>query len=445
MPSFVQSDNTKKIENVKPIQRQLQSFPEITLINNPYKQIFGALPFGSIEFPPSKPEFKLPVPGEGLPRVIHYCADQSGCGFWRMIWPGDEMLAQNKAVIMTLYQMVLDGRFYQGIDAIRLQRQCTDAQSDFVKHLKEISAQLKQQTGKGFRIIYEVDDICAPASAIPDYNVCKSAFTDDNILRVMKEIVHNCDEMVVVSKTMKEHYQKHLEYDKISVIPNYAPRYWLDRGFDETKTMNNYRQHKRKPRILYAGSMTHFDLLNKNNQNDDFGHVVDFIIRDIMTERKYQWIFLGGAPAKLRHFIGKGVEFHDWTAIVDYPDMIKKLNANIMIAPLANNVFSRSKANIKLVEGGALGIPVVAQNIDCYNSDGWKYRFDTAPEMFKVIDGIMATNDSYKEAVRHGRDYADRFWLKDNIDEWVKLYTTPYGDERRKENVAFLANNRSQF
>lgn len=444
MPSFVQSDNNKKIENVKPIHRQLPSFPELTLINNPYKWKFGALPFGAITMP-APPEFKLPIPGEGLPRVIHYCADQSGCGFWRMIWPGDELLAQNKAVIMTLYQMVLDGRFYQGIDAIRLQRQCTDAQSEFVKALRDISGQLKEQTGKGFRIIYEVDDICAPAKDIPDYNVCKSAFTDDKILKTMKEIVHNCDEMVVVSKTMKEHYQKHLEFDKISVIPNYAPKYWLDRGFDETKTMNNYRQHKRKPRILYAGSMTHFDLLNKTNQHDDFGHVVDYIIRDIMTERKYEWIFLGGAPAKLKHFIGKGVEFHEWTAIVDYPDMIKKLNANVMIAPLADNVFSRSKANIKLTEGGALGIPVVAQDLPCYNSDGWKYLFKTAPEMFKIVDEIMATNDSYKEAIRHGREYADRFWLKDHVDEWVKLYTTPYGDEKRKENKFFLENNKSQF
>lgn len=445
MPSFTTSENIKKIDNIKPIHRPTITFPEFTLIDNPYTKKFGEIPFKTLRVKNTKPEFKLPVPGEGLPRVIHYCADQSGCGFWRMIWPGDELLAQNKAVVMSLYQMVLHANFYLGIDAIRLQRQCTDAQLEFVKLLTQISKTLKEQTGKGFKIIYEVDDICAPAQDIPDYNVCKTAFTDDKILKIMKEIVGLCDEMVVVSKTMREHYKKHLEYDKITVIPNYAPKYWLDRGFDETKTMNNYRQHKRKPRILYAGSMTHFDILNKINQQDDFGHIVDFIIKDITTDHKYEWVFLGGAPAKLRHYMGKGVEFHDWTSILDYPDKIKSLNINLMIAPLANNTFSRSKANIKLIEAGALGIPMIAQNIDCYNSDGWKYLFDTAPEMFQMIEKVLANNNSYKEAIRDGSEYADRFWLKDHLDEWVKLYTTPYGDPSRKENAVFLSNNSSQF
>ena len=235
MPSFVNSDNTKKIANVKPIEfRGVQN--NLTNLNNPFNSPLDRLPFGSKVKPAelSKPNaFKLPVPGEGLPRVIHYCADQSGCGFWRMIWPGDEMLSQNKAVIMTLYQMVLLAPFYQGIDAIRLQRQCTDAQLEFVKFLRQVSDDLKKQTGKGFRLIWEVDDICFPAEAIPDYNVCKTAFTDDKIGKTIKEMMNYCDEITVVSNTMREHYKKHLNFDKISVIPNYAPKYWLDKGIDE--------------------------------------------------------------------------------------------------------------------------------------------------------------------------------------------------------------------
>lgn len=447
MPSFVNSDNTKKIANVKPIEfRGVQN--NLTNLNNPFNSPLDRLPFGSKVKPAelSKPNaFKLPVPGEGLPRVIHYCADQSGCGFWRMIWPGDEMLSQNKAVIMTLYQMVLLAPFYQGIDAIRLQRQCTDAQLEFVKFLRQVSDDLKKQTGKGFRLIWEVDDICFPAEAIPDYNVCKTAFTDDKIGKTIKEMMNYCDEITVVSNTMREHYKKHLNFDKISVIPNYAPKYWLDKGIDEQRIIEKYRKNKKKPRILYAGSATHFDLLNKSNQQDDFAGVVDAIAKDIMFTKKYEWVFMGGMPEKLRQFMGKGIEFHNWKEITEYPSHLKSIGADVMIAPLADNIFSRAKANIKLTEAGALGIPMVAQNLDCYNSDGWEYLFDTSDQMFQQIANILASENNYKHAVRSGREYADRFYLKDHVDEWILLYTTEYGSEKRKENKYFYENNKDQF
>jgi hypothetical protein len=441
MPAFVPSDVNKKVANIKPIH-SYKNEVRLTNLSNPFRN-----PFESSRVSPvaRQPEFKLPIPGEGLPRIIHYCADQSGCGFWRMLWPGDELLSQNKAVIMTLYQMVLFAPFYQGIDAVRLQRQCTPTQLEFVKFLRQVSDELKRQTGKGFRIIWEVDDICGPPECIPDYNVCKSAFTDPSIGDIIREIVHHCDEMVVVSEIMREHYIKYFNYNKISVIPNYAPKYWLSKGIDEQRLVENLRDNKKKPRILYAGSATHFDILNKNQQMDDFGHVVDAIIRDIVVTKKYQWVFMGGIPSKLRQFIGKGVEFHDWREITEYPNLISEIKPNVMYAPLADNIFSRAKANIKLIEAGALGIPMIAQDLPCYNSDGWKYLFRTSDELFQSISQLVNSEQNYKEAIRDGKAYADRFWLRDHVDEWNLLYTTEYGDNQRKENKSFYGNNIQQF
>lgn len=135
---------------------------------------------------------KIKPPGEGLPRYIHYNADQSGCGFWRMLWPASQLLIYNKAVVSTSYHMVLDPNFYKGIDAVRLQRQCTENQYRFVKHLRKISNALKDKTGKGFKLIWEVDDVVCPVKDIPDYNKCKEAFTNPQISDTVKRIVHLC-------------------------------------------------------------------------------------------------------------------------------------------------------------------------------------------------------------------------------------------------------------
>lgn len=439
------SEQPKKVPNLKPLNRPtLSKHSDFTNLKNPFKS-YGPKTFGELMIKSrNSGGFKLPVPGEGLPRVIHYCADQSGCAFWRLLWPAEELLAHNKAVVMTLYQMVVLGQFYMGIDAVRLQRQCTEPQVAFIKFLRKVSDDMKQQTGKGFRIIWEVDDLVF-ADLVPKYNMCGEAFQDPQIEKNVKEAVHLCDEVTVPSEYMASIYRERLAYDKISVIPNYAPKNWIDRGYDKEHVLENYRKHKSKPRILYAGSGTHFDVANKVNQQDDFAGVVDAIAKDIMVDKKYEWVFLGAIPNKLRQFIGKGIEFHQWCAITEYPEMIKKLKVNISIAPLQDNAFARSKANIKLTEAGMQGIPCIAQNLDCYNFNGWKYLFDTSDELFKKIDEIVSSELKYEEASDFAKNYSDAYMLQDHLDEYVLLYTTDYGNDKRKECKSFLKNNPKQF
>lgn len=453
MAQFVQPSSDKKLSNIKPV-RALQSIvsnaENFTNIQFPFGKNYGPKVFGNIHtvlksYTPVTQVTKINQPGEGLPRVIHYCADQSGCAFWRMLWPSNELLAYNKAVVMTLYQMVLAGNFYNGISAVRLQRQCTVPQLEFIKFLRNVSNEMKSQTGKGFRIIWEVDDIILPACDIPDYNVCKSAFEGDDTHNNMREIVKYIDEITVVSSYMKSHYAKHLNFDKITVIPNYAPKNWIDKGISRETVFNNYHKYKNKPRVLYAGSGTHFDVSNRVNQMDDFAHVVDRIIKDIKIDKKYEWVFFGAVPLKLKQYIGSGIEFHEWASIDEYTEILKKLNVNVSIAPLEKNNFTRSKANIKLTEAGAQGIPCIAQNLECYNSDGWEYVFDTADQLFEKIEHVLQDEDIYMKASDDAREISSRYILQNHLDEYILLYTTEYGDLKRKENKSFLRNNPQQF
>ena len=443
MASFVTPQTNIKVPGIVPTQPPSHNHPL-----TPFKKHIGHNPIPRtpwVSLPKPEP-FKIPVPGEGLPRILHYCADQSGCGFWRMIWPADDLLAYNKAVVMTLYQMVMIPHFYGAIDAVRVQRQCTEAQLEFVKFLREVSNEFKRQTGKGFKIIYEIDDVVR-TSDIPLYNACREGFIDPKIENIMKQIVHLTDEMTVVSPYMKKLYQKWLGFDKITVLPNYAPKHLVDIGFNMDKLLFNYKKSKnKKPRILYAGSATHFDVIHKNSGKDDFFHINNYIIDDLLNKKKYEWVFLGGAlPYRLREFIGKGVEFYPWIPLPEYPDFIRNLNCQIMVAPLENNEFNRAKSNIKLTEGGAFGIPVIAQNLECYNSDGWKYLFDTGEEMMKMIEEVIKNKTNYQEAIEFGREYAKKYILKDHLDELVTIYKTEYGSPERLQYQMFAELNKEQF
>jgi glycosyltransferase involved in cell wall biosynthesis len=405
-------------------------------ISNPFTNQLGNLGCG---VPKAK---QIPRPGEGLPRYAHFNADQSGCGFWRMIWPAEQLLVYNKAVVSTLYQMVLDPNFYRGTTAVRLQRQCTENQYKFVKHLRKVSDQLKNKTGEGFKLIWEVDDLVCPVDDIPDYNKCKEAFTNPQILDTVKRIVNLCDEMTVVSPRMREHYKKHLSYDKISVIPNYVNRNWVDGLYDKSKLMQKYETGKNsKFRIGYAGSPTHFDVANRANQKDDFYHVVDSIIERIDD---YDFVFFGGYPKKLLPYVQSGkVQHMPWGNLDKYPKLLDSLNLNLMIAPLMDNAFSASKSNIKFLEGAVMGVPCVTQDIAAYEVSPWK--FTDSDGMFDHIENILKSEESYEEASDLAWKIAGDYWLDEHLDEIKLIYDTPYGDSIRKDHKFFLKNNAEQF
>lgn len=365
-------------------------------------------------------------------RGINYYADFSGCGFWRMIWPEHIVNAYQKAIIHGSTVMVTDEKYYTNVKCVRIQRQATPAQLDFVRFLKKLGQKLD------FSLVYEIDDIVFYED-IPEYNKFRGAFADDKIRKATTEMMSMADEITVTCDYMKQYYIDKTGNNNVTVIPNYPPRFWLDQ-YDENETINNYNKRKKKPRVLYAGSGAHFDVDNKVGQQDDFGHVVDTVIK---TVNKYQWIFIGAFPMRLRDLVRTGkIEYHPWVSLYEYPRLVKKVRPNVMVAPLIDNVFNRAKSDLKFVEGCALGIPAICQDLCTY--DNAFYKFTTGDEMVDLIDGVMKDKNTYMKAVRRGRLMADTRWLEnpENHDKYTELYTKPYGDSGRVQlNKLNLVSN----
>jgi len=372
----------------------------------------------------------LAMPGADLHRAVNYYADYGGCGFWRMIWPEILLNGYNKAIINGLTTMVVDPRFYGGIKAVRLQRQATPVQLEFVKFLKHVAQH------HDYKVIYEIDDIIFKDD-IPDFNRCKVAFEDDNILKSSLEMMKMSDEISVTCEYMKEYYKDKTGNKQITVIPNYPPRFWGDGFYNESRLSLNYDKHKKRPRIGYCGSGTHIDVTNKTNQNDDFTHIVNHIIR---TRKDFQWVMMGCFPLPLKPFIDSGeIEYAQWAMIFDYPQAMHKLNLNATFAPLVDCHFNRAKSNIKFLEAACQGLPGAYQDIVTYKDA--PIRFKTGDELIDQLKYLLKDKDTYMKQTRKARQYADTMWLNDHMDEYVELYFTKYGDASRK---ALLKHNPEQ-
>lgn len=370
----------------------------------------------------SRPKQQQPKrpPEMDLPRALNYYADYSGCGHWRMIWPEQLLNAYHKCIVHGSSCMVLDERYYAGVRAVRIQRQATKEQLKFVKYLKDLGA------NKGFRVIYEIDDICLRED-IPDYNKFKFAFDTEETRNTIIEMMLQTDEMTVTCQFMKDYYQSKTGHKNITVIPNFLPKFWIGNHYNNKHIENNFRRNVKKPRILYAGSGAHFDVSNKVNQNDDFHHVLQVIQR---TMDDYQWVFLGAAPQLLRNYIKAGkIEFHNWSPLYEYPEQIKNLKVNAMVAPLQDNNFNRGKSNLKFIEACAFGIPIVCQDM-CTYKDAY-FKFNTGDEMIDQLKKITSGTGSYMKHSQQARSFAEGMWLEDHIGAYKELYTLPVDSPER--------------
>jgi len=366
---------------------------------------------------------KLEKPPETqLPRFLNYYADYSGCGHWRMIWPEQVMNAHNKAVVHGTTVMNVDPRYYTQTKAVRIQRQATPQQLEFVKFLRKLA------DANNFRLIYEIDDICFHED-IPDYNKYKTAFTDPKIRQSAQEMMEICDEITVTCPFMRDYYASKTNNKNVTVIPNFMPKFWIGGKSDINRTMESYEKNKRKPRILYAGSGAHFDVENRTKFRDDFEHVNDVIRR---TVDKYQWVFLGAHPLPIRDLIQNGkIEFHPWKRLYEYGQGLYDLNVNMIVAPLQDSTFNKAKSDLKYIEACALGLPIACQDLCTYENAPIKFR--TGDEMIDQIENTLKDRKRYKSLCKKASQYAETRWLEDdiNIDCYTELYQYGVGDPKR--------------
>jgi len=398
----------------------------------PFQYTTNRLPFSPVSIsnplvnalptPPQIATSEIGHKAPDLPRGLNFYADYSGCGHWRMIWP--ELLLNcygNKVNVQGGTVMIGDKNFYRGVNTVRIQRQATDAQFSYIKWLKELSKELN------FKIIYEIDDIIFKED-IPDYNKFKFAFDDPNIRKTSMEIMQMCDEITVTNKFMKEYYIEKTGNKNVTIIPNFIPKFWMDRFFNFNTIRENYQKYKSKPRIVYCGSGAHFDVDNKVGQRDDFHHIIDTIRK---TVDKFTWVFVGGFPLSLRDLVQtKKIEYWTWTSLVDYPEYITKFNPTIFYAPLEDSNFNKAKSNLKFIESCAFGIPCICQDLCTYDSAF--HKFKTGDDLVNKIEYLTKDYKKYIKEVKRARGYMNNRWMEDNIDFYTELYSFPYGDKRRK-------------
>jgi len=307
-----------------------------------------------------------------LPRMFCVAADAQGCGHYRIRQPFLAMQREGLAegmIAPTHLTPVPMERFAPS--TIVLQRQLTESQIATMQDYRDFSRAFK---------VYELDDYLPN---LPLKSLHRGKLPKD-ILKSLRKAVALADRFVVSTAPLAEQFAD--MHADIRVVANRLPVDWWGH-------LAGQRRKAAKPRVGWAGGSGH---------RGDLELVTD-VVRDLAGE--VEWVFFGMCPEKLRPYVH---EIHDGVPIGRYPAALAALDLDLALAPLEDNVFNACKSNLRLLEYGACGIPVVCSDIACYRGDlpatrvrnRYKEWVDAIRMHTADLDATARMGDALREAVR---------------------------------------------
>jgi len=264
---------------------------------------------------------------------------------------------------------------------------------------------LKKQSGTKRKFVYELDD---NVDQLPKDNHSFGEYTDTekyNMVYMMKK----CDVTIFSTYSLKSHYETLGVHNGV-VLPNLLPKYlWGDQ-------MRPKKQIVKKPRVIWTGSQSHY------GPNND----LEFIFRLIEdTYNKYEWVLMMNPDKihrKLKGDIQDKVQIVKPVPFYNYPSVLKKLDVDVAIAPLVDNMFNRGKSNLKLLEYSACGYPAVCSDLDPYSEEAQiKIKGYDTKEWSYEIERLAANPTHRINTIKAQNEILKTYWLEDprNFKKWI--------------------------
>lgn len=215
----------------------------------------------------------------------------------------------------------------------------------------------------------------------------------------LKYALARCDRMVASTDFLADAY-RHLIPD-IRVVPNRLEQaLWL--------SLHSQKRTSTKPRIGWAGGTTH--------QGDLI------LLKEIIEKTRHEadWIFFGMCPKEIRPLIS---EYHAFGPFPEYPARLAALNLDIAVAPLAQIPFNQGKSNLRLLEYGVLGIPVVCTDIDPYQGSPACCVANTVEAWTRALrERIHDADASEQEGVALRQWVHQGYLLENHLEEWLSAH-----------------------
>lgn len=292
-----------------------------------------------------------PLLARTVPAVLGLPVNATAVGHYRVIQPFHELEAAGFVVGRVAYEV-------PGV--VPLARMDPDAVVIQLRHYEESYREIERIARySNARRIFEIDDYVLKAPSKNAHARNKPADTEYQLRRT----IGLCDRVVVTTQSLADRLTD--MHRDIRVVPNMlAPHLWL--GLRSSRGVSS------KPRVGWGGGTSHAGDLD----------VIADVVRALADE--VDWVFFGMCPDALRPYVR---EFHAVVGLQAYPAKLASLNLDLALAPLEFHVFNDCKSNLRLLEYGACGYPVICSDTKAYegNLPCTRVRSNSSEEWIQAI------------------------------------------------------------
>lgn len=214
----------------------------------------------------------------------------------------------------------------------------------------------------GAAVILDVDD---DVFSVNRDNAAAASFfgADSKKLSIVKNALENADGLIISTKHLKKRLKPYSYQDRMFVVENAV-------DFDIYDKLKN-NTHKTYLHIGWQGGSSH---------NTDMS-ILNDVVKPVHDKYKNVRFTFSGDPGPELSGHLKGLERvkldRTWVPVDKFPQRMAKLGFDIQLAPLADNLFNRSKSNLRLIQAGALHTPCVASPVEPYKSFPAKFAKTT--------------------------------------------------------------------
>ena len=332
----------------------------------------------------------LRLTAPSAPCVLAFAADNAGCGHYRVLQPAQAIEDAGLASVhcRNAYPTPVEMERLAP-QSLVLQRQITESQIAALPGLTQ------------FRQAFKVAELDDYLPNVPMKSMHRKHMPQD-ILRSLRRTVGLADRFVVSTDALAEALPD-LHPDTL-VVQNRLPLSWWG------NLQPSLRRQGRRPRVGWAGGSSH---------QGDLELIAD-VVKALAGE--VEWVFFGMCPTTIRPYLH---EFHEPTPIDKYPQALAALHLDLALAPLEANLFNECKSNLRLLEYGICGYPVICSDVRPYRGP---LPVTRVKNRFKDwVDAIRAHTSDLDAAAQAGdrlRAAVQSDWMLEgrHLQDWLRAW-----------------------
>ena len=305
----------------------------------------------------------------------------SGCGFYRVIWPIEQLAKHGWAAAYGIGMPPVDVNVVVG------------------ERFDQASVIPYWEAMKGiYGLVYEIDD--DPFSVDEVNWLAYPMYSKHEVLHTIRTCAQMADLVTVSTEPLAQVMRQF--NPEVRVTPTSTP----------ARVRATARPHHSKLTIGWTGGVSHMR---------DMAMIAQ-VWRDVIDATGARGHFVG---ADYRNMVRpEGFDYTPW--VEDVPSYFRLLDFDIGLAPLAPHPFADSKSHIKALEYAALGIPCIASDCLAYRDfviDGVTGFLVRTPGEWREAMMLLAHDERMRSEMGvKARELASTWTVEANWQRWDSVY-----------------------